>query len=73
MTTTMTIRLEQEIKQRPEQLAKASHRSKSYLTVDAIQTYLKTNEWQIKEIQAGIAEANAGDFANNDEIKAAFK
>ncbi len=73
MTTTMTIRLEEETKQRLEQLAKVSHRSKSYLAVDAIQNYLKINEWQIKEIQAGLAEADAGDFASDNEVNAVFK
>ena len=29
-----------------------------------------TNEWQIREIQAAIAEANAGDFASDTDVKA---
>jgi predicted transcriptional regulator len=30
----------------------------------------KTNVWQIQEIQAAIAEADAGDFATDAEVKA---
>lgn len=29
-------------------------------------------QWQTEEIQKGIAEANAQDFANDEEVKATF-
>lgn len=73
MSTTMTIRLEPAIKDRLEQLAEATHRSKSYLAAAAIEEYINLNEWQIKEINAAIQEADLGDFASQAEVDALAK
>ncbi len=66
----MTIRLESAIKQRLDQLSAATSRSKSFLAAEAIREYVATNEWQIQEIRAAVAEADAGDFASDAEVKA---
>ncbi|MFM9911901.1 MAG: CopG family ribbon-helix-helix protein [Methylophilaceae bacterium] len=70
MTTTMTIRLEPTVKDRLEQLADATHRSRSFLAAEAIREYVDVNEWQIQETRAALAEADAGDFASDGEVKA---
>ena len=66
----MTIRLEPAIKRRLNRLAAATSRSKSFLAAEAIREYIATNEWQIQEIRAAVAEADAGDFAGDAEVKA---
>jgi RHH-type rel operon transcriptional repressor/antitoxin RelB len=70
MSTTMSIRLEEDVKDRLEQLADATHRSRSFLAAEAIREYVEVNEWQIQEIHAALAEADAGDFASDAEVKA---
>ena len=70
MSTTMTIRLNAETKDQLDRLAEATQRSKSFLAAEAIREYIETNEWQIQEIQAALAEADAGDFATEAEVKA---
>jgi RHH-type transcriptional regulator, rel operon repressor / antitoxin RelB len=70
MSTTMTIRLEDGVRDRLDQLADATHRSKSYLAAEAIRSFVETNEWQIGEIQAALKEADAGDFASDDDVAA---
>lgn len=70
MSTTMSIRLEEDVKDRLEQLADATQRSRSFLAAEAIREYVEVNEWQIQEIHAALAEADAGDFASDDEVKA---
>ncbi|MGD0268441.1 MAG: CopG family ribbon-helix-helix protein [Candidatus Sulfotelmatobacter sp.] len=70
MTTTMTIRLESAIKKRLDRLSAATNRSKSFLAAEAIREYVAMNEWQIQEIRAAVAEADAGDFASDAEVKA---
>lgn len=70
MTTTMTIRLEDEIKARLDALAEATQRSKSFLAAEAIRVYVESNEWQIGEIHAALIEADAGDFATEDDLAA---
>ncbi len=72
MSTTMTVRLEKSTKERLEKLAKSSHRSKSFLAAAAIKQYLELNEWQMEEIQAGLKEADAGDFATDQEVNKVF-
>ena len=69
MSTTMTVRLEPELKQRLEQLAQATERSKSFLAAQAIREFVDLNEWQVQEIRNAIAEADQGDFASEDEVK----
>lgn len=70
MSTTMTIRLEPAVKDRLDQLAAATHRSKSYLAAEAIAEYISLNEWQIKEIHTAIKEADAGNFASQADVDA---
>jgi predicted transcriptional regulator len=70
MSTTMTIRLEDEVKDRLDQLAEATQRSRSYLAAEAVRTYLDSNAWQIGEIQAALKEADAGDFASDADVAA---
>jgi RHH-type rel operon transcriptional repressor/antitoxin RelB len=69
MSTTMTIRLESAVKKRLARLSAATNRSKSFLAAEAIREYISTNEWQIQEIHAAIAEADAGDFASDVDVK----
>ncbi len=68
MSTTMTIRLEPELKQRLDQLAKATHRSKSFLAAEALRDFIELNEWQIQEITDAIKEADHDDFASDKEV-----
>ena len=70
MSTTMTVRIEDDVKSRLELLAEATQRSKSFLAAQAIREFVEINEWQIREIQAATGEANAGDFADEDAIQA---
>ena len=73
MSTTMTVRLEDDVKERLEVLAGATQRSKSFLAAEAIAAYVETNEWQIAEIQAALKEADAGDFAGDKDVAALAK
>ncbi|HEY4069521.1 MAG TPA: CopG family ribbon-helix-helix protein [Burkholderiaceae bacterium] len=70
MSVTMTIRLDDDVKDRLEGLADATQRSKSFLAAEAIRAYVESNEWQIGEIQAALKEADAGDFASDKEVAA---
>ncbi len=71
-TTTMTIRLQPEIKSRLDKLSVTTHRSKSFLAAEAVREFIEVNEWQIEEVQKAVNEAEAGDFASDQEISAVF-
>lgn len=73
MSTTMTIRLEDEVKDRLDRLADSTNRSKSYLAAEAIRAFVEINEWQVAEIRAAIKEADAGDFASEKDVDALAK
>lgn len=68
MSTTMTVRIEPDVKERLDALADATQRTRSFLAAEAIREYVETNEWQLREIQNGVAEAEAGDFASDGEL-----
>ena len=72
MSEVMTIRVDNKTKQRLEKLAEATARTKSFLVAEAIRSYLDFNEWQIKEIRAGVREADSGEFASDTEVEAVF-
>ena len=73
MSTTMTVRLEDEVKHRLDRLAESTQRSKSFLAAEAIREFVENNEWQISEIRAALAEADAADFATDKELAAVAK
>ena len=68
MSTTMTVRLDDEMRDRLEHLAEATRRSRSFLAAEAIREYIENNEWQVREINAGLKEADAGDFASEKDL-----
>ena len=59
-TTTMTVRLDKEVKAQLERLAQSTRRSKSYLASEAIAEYVAVNAWQMEQIGKAIAKAGAG-------------
>jgi len=60
MTQTISIRLQPETNARLDALSKRSKRSKSFLAAEAITAYVESEEWQLGEIQASIAELDEG-------------
>ena len=72
MSTTMTIRLDDDLKEQLDRLAAVTQRSKSFLAAEAIREFIELNEWQVQEIKQAIKEADAGEFANESEVKQTF-
>jgi len=70
MSTTMTVRLDDDVKDRLDLLAEATQRSRSFLAAEAIRDYVESNEWQVREIQAALKEADGGDFASDEDVAA---
>lgn len=73
MSTTMTIRLDDDLKLRLEKLADTTHRSKSFLATEAIRDFVELNEWQVQEIKVAIEEADKGEFATGEAVTNVFK
>lgn len=65
----LTLRLDAKLKNKLDRLSKSLNRSRSFVAAQAIQEFVSVNEWQIAEIKKGLAEADAGDFATDEEMK----
>jgi len=74
-TTTFSVRLDEETKNRLERLAKSTSRSRSFLVADAIREYIDINEWQVEEIRKAVEEADrpGAKFIDHEEIEAWLK
>ncbi len=72
MTAAFTIRLDDQMLAKLDALATDTDRSRSWLAAKAIEDYLERNAWQIARIKDGIAEADRGEFASDEEVEAVF-
>lgn len=63
-----TVRLDDDKARKLDRLASRLDRSRSWVAAQAIDDYLAREEWQIAEIEAGLAEADRGDFASADDL-----
>lgn len=68
--TAFTVRVPDETVNRLDQLAEKLDRSRSYAAAQAIEDYVAREEWQLAEIEAGLAEAKRSDFANDRDVAA---
>jgi len=68
MTETLSIRIDSETKRRLDALAKRSKRSKSFLAAEAIAVYVASEEWQLGELQTGIAELDSGQGTSHEKV-----
>ena len=68
----VTARLDPETKEKLDLLAKSTARSKSFLISEAVRAYVKEQAWQVHAIKEGVEQADAEDFASNDEVKSTF-
>ncbi len=69
-STTITIRLPEELKNKLQNLAHATGRSKSFLALEAIQAYVESESWQIQAIEEALYEADQPDakFAEHEKV-----
>lgn len=72
MTAAFTIRLDDETLAKLDALAADTDRSRNWLAAKAIENYIELNAWQIERIKQGIAQADRGEFATEEEVEAVF-
>jgi predicted transcriptional regulator len=53
-------------------IATVTDRDLTYVLNEAIASYLDIYQWLLDEINKGVAEAESGDFASDDEVQAVF-
>jgi predicted transcriptional regulator len=67
-----TFLLDSEKKEALKAIASVTDRDLTYVLNEAIASYLDIYQWLVDEINKGVAEAEAGDFASDDEVQAVF-
>lgn len=67
-----TFLLDSEKKEALKAIATVTDRDLTYVLNEAIASYLDIYQWLLDEINKGVAEAEAGDFASDDEVQAVF-
>ncbi|MDR2573773.1 MAG: hypothetical protein LBC94_05425 [Desulfovibrio sp.] len=70
MNTTLSLRVPQNVIEQLGLLADATGKSRNFLAVQAMQDFIEREAWQVQEIQEAIKEADAGDFATDEEVRA---
>jgi predicted transcriptional regulator len=68
----ITCRLDAEDVAFLDKLAAMTERDRSYLIKKAVAEYIALQRWQIEEVERAVAEADAGMFATEKEVRAAF-
>jgi predicted transcriptional regulator len=66
----LTFLLDSEKKEALKAIATVTDRDLTYVLNEAIASYLENYQWLLDEINKGVAEAEAGDFASDDEVQA---
>lgn len=67
-----TFLLDSDKKEALRAIATVTDRDLTYVLNEAITSYLENYQWLLDEINKGVAEAEAGDFASDDEVQAVF-
>ncbi len=68
----ITFRLDSEKRALLDKIAAGLDRDRTYILNEAVDIYLDLYQWQVAEIEAGIKEADAGDFATDEEVNTVF-
>jgi predicted transcriptional regulator len=69
MPAPFTIRLDEPTLEALDALAEKTERSRNWLVARAVKDYVALNAWQIGKIERGVAAADRGEFANEDEVR----
>lgn len=68
MSLQISLRTNSELVDQFDAVAEATGRSRSFLVNEAMREYIAREAWQVAEIQKALLEADAGDFATDEEL-----
>lgn len=69
---TITFRMDAQKRKALDAIAVGIDRDRSYVLNEAINNYLEVHQWQVAHIKEGLRQADAGKFAKDSEVSAAF-
>lgn len=65
-----TVRIPPKLQDLIDKVARTLERPRSWVVHHALEDYVTSQAWQIEEIKQAVVEADAGDFATDEEIQA---
>ncbi len=68
-----TVRIDENMIERLDSLAKNQDRPRSYLINQALKQYVEYEEWFCQEVEDGLKEVERGEIATDSEVNAVFK
>jgi predicted transcriptional regulator len=69
---TIRVRIARDKKAALDAIAAQSERDLSVVVEEALSAYLELHAWQLEHIKEGMRQADAGEFASEAEVRAAF-
>jgi predicted transcriptional regulator len=66
--STLTVHLDANTLGALDRLVEKTDRSREWLVAKAVEDYVALNAWHISKIEEGIAAADRGDFASDEEL-----
>ncbi len=69
---TVTFRLDEDKRKAIDIIAEGLDRDRSYVLNEAVSSYIDIHRWQVEHIRKGLRQAEAGRFASESEVAAAF-
>ncbi len=69
---TITVRVDTQKGKDLDAIAAGMDRDRSYVLNEAISNYLEIHQWQVAHIKEGLRQAEAGEFAKESAVSAAF-
>jgi len=71
-SVSLSFRVDERTVAQLDRLAEATDRQRSWILEQALRAYLKHHAWQVEDIRQALAEADAGDFATDEEMAKTF-
>ena len=71
-TAELSMQLPEDLAAQLGELAQAVGQSTQGLALQALRDFVAQERWQLAEIEKGLAEADRGDFASEDEMRALY-
>jgi predicted transcriptional regulator len=69
---TISFRIDREKKIALDDIADELDRDRSYVINEAVDAYLEVRQWQREHIREGLRQAQASEFATEEEVRQAF-
>ncbi len=69
-TVTVGARVPRDVRDELDKLVKSTGRNRNALVEEALRRFIDIERWQLADIEAGLREADAGDFATDENMEA---